>query len=86
MTCSFEARRVSFFLFLVLSHFIASLTRAVGSGKTLSYLLPVLDGLVKHAERISRADGTYAVTGRFSIVSSGGREYRYFDGTSVVRK
>ena len=31
-------------------------------------------------------DGRYAVTGNFSIVSSGGREYRYFDGTRVVRK
>jgi hypothetical protein len=34
----------------------------------------------------STPDGTYAVTGTFSIVSAGGREYRYFDGTSVARK
>jgi len=31
-------------------------------------------------------DGRYAVTGMFSIVSAGGREYRYLDGTRVVRK
>jgi arylsulfatase A-like enzyme len=31
-------------------------------------------------------DGTYAVTGTFSIVSAGGREYRYFDRTRVTRK
>jgi arylsulfatase A-like enzyme len=34
----------------------------------------------------SRPDGTYAVTGTFSIVSAGGREYRYFDRTTVTRK
>jgi arylsulfatase A-like enzyme len=34
----------------------------------------------------SRPEGTYAVTGTFSIVSAGGREYRYFDRTSVTRK
>ena len=34
----------------------------------------------------STPDGHYAVTGTFSIVSAGGREYRYFDGTKVVRK
>jgi hypothetical protein len=33
----------------------------------------------------STTDGTYAVTGRFSIVSAGEREYRYFDGTRVAR-
>jgi predicted AlkP superfamily pyrophosphatase or phosphodiesterase len=33
----------------------------------------------------STPDRTYAVTGRFSIVSAGGREYRYFDGTRVAR-
>jgi predicted AlkP superfamily pyrophosphatase or phosphodiesterase len=31
-------------------------------------------------------DDQYAVTGTFSVVSVGGREYRYFDGTRVVRK
>jgi predicted AlkP superfamily pyrophosphatase or phosphodiesterase len=31
-------------------------------------------------------DGRYAVTATFSIVDTGGREYRYFDGTKVVRK
>jgi predicted AlkP superfamily pyrophosphatase or phosphodiesterase len=31
-------------------------------------------------------DGSYTVTGMFSIVSAGGREYRYFEGTRVVRK
>jgi predicted AlkP superfamily pyrophosphatase or phosphodiesterase len=31
-------------------------------------------------------DGRYSVTGAFTIVSAGGREYRYFDGTRVARK
>jgi arylsulfatase A-like enzyme len=31
-------------------------------------------------------DGTYAVTGTFSIVNAGEREYRYFDRTDVARK
>ncbi len=31
-------------------------------------------------------DGTYAVTGTFSIVNAGGRRYRYFDRTEVARK
>jgi arylsulfatase A-like enzyme len=31
-------------------------------------------------------DDQYAVTGTFTVVSVGGREYRYFDGTRVVRK
>ncbi len=34
----------------------------------------------------STPDGTYAVTGTFSIVNAAGREYRYFDGTRVTRK
>lgn len=34
----------------------------------------------------STADGAYRVTGTFSVVSVGGREYRYFDSTTVVRK
>ncbi len=34
----------------------------------------------------STPDGTYAVTGTFSIVNEAGREYRYFDGTRVTRK
>jgi predicted AlkP superfamily pyrophosphatase or phosphodiesterase len=34
----------------------------------------------------STPDGTYAVTGTFSTVSSGGREYRYLDRTKVARK
>ena len=38
-------------------------------------------------EQVARtADGSYAVTGMFSVVSTGGREYRYLDGTRVVRK
>jgi arylsulfatase A-like enzyme len=32
------------------------------------------------------ADASYAVTATFSIVSAGGREYRYFDGAKVARK
>jgi arylsulfatase A-like enzyme len=44
-------------------------------------------GDVRALEHTARAaDGRYAVTGTFSIVRTGGREYRYFDGTSVVRK
>jgi predicted AlkP superfamily pyrophosphatase or phosphodiesterase len=31
-------------------------------------------------------DGAYAVTGLFSIVAVGGREYRYFDGTKTIRR
>jgi arylsulfatase A-like enzyme len=34
----------------------------------------------------STPDGAYAVTATFSIVSLGGREYRYFDGTKITRK
>ncbi|HEV3062677.1 MAG TPA: alkaline phosphatase family protein [Vicinamibacterales bacterium] len=34
----------------------------------------------------TRADGTYAVTATFSILSAGGRDYRYLDGTRVRRK
>ena len=35
---------------------------------------------------VSTADGTYQLTGTFSEVTVGGRGYRYFDGTKVVRK
>jgi arylsulfatase A-like enzyme len=42
---------------------------------------------VRTVEHVARtADGGYAVTGIFSVVTAGGREYRYFDGTRVVRK
>lgn len=42
---------------------------------------------VRTFEHISRTpDGRYAVTGNFSRVTLSGREYRYFDGTRVVRK
>ena len=42
---------------------------------------------VKTVEHVARtADGRYAVTGMFSIVTAGGREYRYLDSTRVVRK
>jgi predicted AlkP superfamily pyrophosphatase or phosphodiesterase len=44
------------------------------------------DAVRTFAHTARTADGRYAVTGNFSIVSSGGREYRYFDGTRVVRK
>jgi predicted AlkP superfamily pyrophosphatase or phosphodiesterase len=44
-------------------------------------------GAVRTMEHVARtADGSYVVTGMFSVVSTGGREYRYFDGTRVVRK
>jgi hypothetical protein len=31
-------------------------------------------------------DGAYTVTGMFSVVGAGGREYWYLDGTRVARK
>jgi predicted AlkP superfamily pyrophosphatase or phosphodiesterase len=44
-------------------------------------------GAVRTMEHAARnADGSYAVTGMFSVVSAGGREYRYLDGTRVVRR
>lgn len=44
-------------------------------------------GAVRTMEQVARtADGAYAVTGLFSVVTAGGREYRYLDGTRVVRK
>ena len=44
-------------------------------------------GAVRTTEHVVRtADGSYAVTGMFSVVTAGGREYRYLDGTKVVRK
>lgn len=44
-------------------------------------------GAVRTLEHVARsADGRYAVTATFSIVTAGGREYRYLDGTRVVRK
>jgi predicted AlkP superfamily pyrophosphatase or phosphodiesterase len=39
---------------------------------------------VEHTARTK--DGRYSVTGTFSVVSTGGRSYRYLDGTKVVRK
>lgn len=42
---------------------------------------------VKTIEHTSAtADGSYSVTATFSILTTGGREFRYFDGTKVVRK
>jgi len=44
-------------------------------------------GTVRTTEQVARtADGSYAVTGLFSVVTAGGREYRYLDGTRVMRK
>jgi arylsulfatase A-like enzyme len=40
--------------------------------------------VMEHTARTPNA--AYAVTAMFSIVSAGGREYRYFDGTRAVRK
>jgi arylsulfatase A-like enzyme len=34
----------------------------------------------------STKDGSYRVTGTFSVVSADGRSYQYFDGTKVIRK
>ena len=42
---------------------------------------------VRTMEQTARtADGRYVVTGTFSIVSAGAREYQYFDETKVTRK
>ncbi len=47
----------------------------------------VAPSAIRKVEHVARtSDGRYAVTGNFSIVTAGGREYRYFDGTRVVRK
>ena len=35
---------------------------------------------------VKTTDGAYTLTGAFSVVRSGGRDYRYFDSTTVVRK
>src|SRR6185436_8457921 len=35
---------------------------------------------------VKTIDGAYTLTGAFSVVRSGGRDYRYFDSTTVVRK
>jgi arylsulfatase A-like enzyme len=35
--------------------------------------------------RVRTPDGTYTLTATFSVVSSGGQEYRYLDGTRVER-
>ena len=44
-------------------------------------------GAVRTMEHVARtADGAYAVTGVFSVITTGGRVYRYLDGTRVVRK
>ena len=32
------------------------------------------------------SDGAYEVTATFSVVESGGKQYRYFDRTKVVRR
>lgn len=60
-------------------------------GRTLDEALiggPTVDAnAVRTMEHTVRTeDGRYTLTGMFSTVSSGGREYRYFDGTKVVRK
>ena len=38
-----------------------------------------------HQHTVRSANGRYALTARFSAVTAGGREYRYFDGTTVTR-
>jgi arylsulfatase A-like enzyme len=60
-------------------------------GRPLDEALAAGGGLgadpVRTVEHTSRTpDGAYAVTGDFSIVTVGGKEYRYFDGTRVVRR
>ena len=43
-------------------------------------------GAVKTTEHaVTSPSGGYTVTAMFSIVSAGGRDYRYFDGTRVAR-
>ena len=60
-------------------------------GRPLDEALASGTPLAKNAVRTiahttSTADGTYQVTGTFTVVTVNGRAYRYFDGTKVVRK
>lgn len=48
---------------------------------------PAAANAVRTMDHTARTeDGRYAVTATFSIIDAGGREYRYFNGTKVVRK
>jgi predicted AlkP superfamily pyrophosphatase or phosphodiesterase len=60
-------------------------------GRPLEEALVGGEGLKANAVRTEEhtarnPDGSYVVTGTFSIVNAGGRDYRYFDKTTVVRK
>jgi predicted AlkP superfamily pyrophosphatase or phosphodiesterase len=59
-------------------------------GRPLDEALPGADALPAAAIRTvehtaGTADGTYWVTGTFSVVTVDGRDYRYLDGTRVIR-
>jgi predicted AlkP superfamily pyrophosphatase or phosphodiesterase len=56
------------------------LDEAVASGGSQTPAVQKMD------HTVNTADGAYTLTGTFSIVSVAGRQYRYLDGTRVVRK
>ena len=57
------------------------LEEALGNGAALA-----ADAVRTTTHSAATPDGSYTVTGTFSIVSAGGREYRYFDQAMVSRK
>ena len=48
--------------------------------------LPPQDAVTTIERTAATPDGSYRVTGKFSTITAGGRSYRYFDGTTVVRQ
>jgi predicted AlkP superfamily pyrophosphatase or phosphodiesterase len=44
------------------------------------------DAVRTYEHTATAPDGAYRVTGMFSVLTAGGREHRYFDGTKVVRR
>jgi arylsulfatase A-like enzyme len=57
------------------------LEEAFVTGKPLN-----ADAVSTREQSAATADGAYTVTGTYSILRSGGREYRYFDQARAVRK
>ena len=57
------------------------LEEALGNGAALT-----ADAVRTTTHSAATPDGSYTVTGTFSIVSAGGRDNRYFDRASVSRK
>jgi predicted AlkP superfamily pyrophosphatase or phosphodiesterase len=48
--------------------------------------MPAADAVRAYEHTAIAPDGAYRVTGMFSVVTAGGREHRYLDGTRVVRR